>query len=751
MRKRFAQGALLAALVLTTACSDPKDAAREHVARGDRYLEQEKPAEAILQYRSAVSKDPESGEARQKLGVAQAKAGNTKAALAQLVRAADLMPSNVEAQVQAASILFRTGQFEDAEARADRALAIDPKNIAAHILKAQALAGLKDLDGAVSQLEEALALDPGSDASYTNLGAVEAMRGRHQQAEAALLKAIEIAPGNIEPRLAIANYYWAAARRTDAQEALAEALRIDPKHVAANRAMAMLKLVNGKPVEAEPFLKAVVDNSEDIGPRLTLADYYVAQKRAPEATPILEELAKRPGAFAAATARLAGIADAQGDRQKAHQVLDSVLAKEPGNVQVLYAKGMLLVSDSRLEDARKVAETAIKSAPESVQAHYLAGTVFTRQGKIEEAVASFQEVLKRNPKALGAQLQLARLHEAKGSPQVARQHAQDAVKLAPMSGPARYALVRSLIATGDLAGADRELATLAPRDSYEVQLSRARIAIGRRDFAAAQIAIDQAVSKQPTSLEALSVLASLEARNKRLPRAQAAVRTALATRPTDPGLLVLSARLDAATGQAATAEQTLRSVIDNSPDYLPAYEVLGSLYVRQKNLDAALREYERLAERRPTAIGPRTMVAMLHHSQGRQQEARAVYQKILEIDARAVVANNNLAYLYADEGKDLDMALQMAQAAKAASPDDPDVNDTLGWVYYKKDMAVQAIGPLLQSTRINPEKPIYHYHLGLAYAKAGERANARASLERALALGNFPEADAARRALEAVR
>ncbi len=145
------------------------------------------------------------------------------------------------------------------------------------------------------------------------------------------------------------------------------------------------------------------------------------------------------------------------------------------------------------------------------------------------------------------------------------------------------------------------------------------------------------------------------------------------------------------------------------------------------------------------------MVAMLHQAQGRTDDARAAYQRILALDSRAVVANNNLAYIYADEGKDLDMALQMAQTAKAASPDDPDVNDTLGWVYYKKGMGVQAVGPLLQSTRINPSKPIYHYHLGLAYQQAGEKDKARAAIEHALSLGDFSEAPAARRALENLR
>jgi Tfp pilus assembly protein PilF len=225
----------------------------------------------------------------------------------------------------------------------------------------------------------------------------------------------------------------------------------------------------------------------------------------------------------------------------------------------------------------------------------------------------------------------------------------------------------------------------------------------------------------------------------------------LEKKPNDPGLMVLSARLDSAVGDTASAERTLRSVIDTTPDYLPAYDVLGRLYVRQKNLEAARQEFARLAEKAPNSIGPQTMVAVIHEIQGQLPDAKKAYQRILEIDARAVVANNNLAYRYAEEGTDLDMALQMAQAAKAGAPDDPDVNDTLGWVYYKKNMPAQAIGPLLQSIRINPNNPLYHYHLGLAYQKNGERAKAITALDRAVSLGEFPELAAAKRALESLR
>src|SRR5262249_23228009 len=116
------------------------------------------------------------------------------------------------------------------------------------------------------------------------------------------------------------------------------------------------------------------------------------------------------------------------------------------------------------------------------------------------------------------------------------------------------------------------------------------------------------------------------------------------------------------------------------------------------------------------------------------------------------VAANNLAWMYAVQGQQLDEALQLAQTAKAQLPDEPSVTDTLAWVYYKKNLSDLAIPLLEPLTRQEPTNPTYRYHLGLAYAKAGKDTLARQSLERALAL-KLPAADAvdARKTLDTLK
>jgi tetratricopeptide (TPR) repeat protein len=132
-------------------------------------------------------------------------------------------------------------------------------------------------------------------------------------------------------------------------------------------------------------------------------------------------------------------------------------------------------------------------------------------------------------------------------------------------------------------------------------------------------------------------------------------------------------------------------------------------------------------------------------------DAQKRYEAIVATNQRAPVAANNLAWIYAENGANLDVALQLAQNAKSQLVDVPQVNDTLGWVYYKKDLPLLAIPPLEESVAKDPSNGSYRLHLGLAYAKAGQSDKARSALERALQLSPQVEgADVARKTLMAL-
>jgi tetratricopeptide (TPR) repeat protein len=343
---------------------------------------------------------------------------------------------------------------------------------------------------------------------------------------------------------------------------------------------------------------------------------------------------------------------------------------------------------------------------------------------------------------------LARVELARGRPEIALDLAQQAVADEPRRLDARLLVVKALMERGDLKGASTNIAPLASAmpQSADVQVALGQLAQLKGDQQATRAAFARALAIAPDSMDALSgaVRADLMARD--IASARKRVEARLATTPRDPSALMLAAHLNLAANDQQQAEQGLRQVIDIDPNQLPAYDLLGRLYMVQKRLPEAQAEFERLVARRPDSPGPKTMVATLLHLQNKVPEAQKKYEEIVHGPRGTAVASNNLAWLYSTSGGDLDVALTLAQAAKRALPDRAEVNDTLGWVYYKKGLYQYAQETLEMSVLKEPNNPVYLYHLGMVYASRGDRAKAGRTLDRALAINaNFEGADEARR------
>jgi tetratricopeptide (TPR) repeat protein len=181
---------------------------------------------------------------------------------------------------------------------------------------------------------------------------------------------------------------------------------------------------------------------------------------------------------------------------------------------------------------------------------------------------------------------------------------------------------------------------------------------------------------------------------------------------------------------------------------LEAYDLLGRMYLSEGQLDRAVAEYESLAARSPAAAGPRTMLALIQEVRGDRPAAQAHYLQALRIDPSAGVAANNLAWIYAEEGR-LDEALSLATTAQSALRQRPEVEDTLGWIYLKRGDTQRAMTAFENAVAKVPQKGLYHYHLGLAQRRTGDNVKAAAALRQALRLGlSGPDGEAAKAMLQ---
>jgi tetratricopeptide (TPR) repeat protein len=532
-----------------------------------------------------------------------------------------------------------------------------------------------------------------------------------------------------------------------------KAVEVDPKNVVANRAMAVFYAGNGREAEAEQYLRNIATITPTVSARLALADYYIALNRPTDAMPLLEATAKDRDGYGEARSRIAAIQYAAGRTAEAHKTIDETLAADPSQPRALLTKGQFFLVEKKTEEAIKQLKAAVVSDPRSVAAHSTLGSIYASRHEYDEATQEFTEVLKLNPRSIMAKFELAQLNLNRGLPAVAVDYARQAVAAKPDNLGLRVLLVRTLVGKGELERAELELRPLLAQFGKESELHwlAGSIHLQRKHIPAARQSFERALSLNPDAVEPLDALVALDLQAGDVGHARGLVEQRLAKRPKDSALLVLMSRVHGFAHEPEKAEAVLRKAIEVDPWNRQPYELLGQLYLSQQKLDGALAEFEEITRRDPKSVSSYTMIGMIHQSRRNNADAQKNYQKALDINPNAVVAANNLAWMYANQGGNLDIALQLAQVAKAQLPDQPDINDTLGWVYLKKELPQLAIPAFRVSVEKSPKNPTYNYHLGLAYSKSGDDTRARVALQTALALkSDFPDADDARRLLAAL-
>jgi tetratricopeptide (TPR) repeat protein len=499
----------------------------------------------------------------------------------------------------------------------------------------------------------------------------------------------------------------------------------------------------------------VADTAKDVAaPRLALADYYMATNRAAEGVKLLETVAQMKDGRSPASIRLAQYEYGNGQKAAAHARLDKLMAAEPKNVDAMLSKAALLASDGNLDAALRQATAATSAAPRLARAHFAVANIDESKGDVEHAEKAYQEALRLDPGFGAASLGLARLYLATGRGDQAVQFADQAVKDMPHRADGYYLLVRALMARGERDRTELQLKPLLARfgNLSKVQSLAGLVAASRSDSVAARKAFESALKIDPGNNEALSGLTAVDLADRKPADAVRRIEARRASAPTDVAALALAGRTYQMIGQPAQAEAAWKQVLERDGSNIEAYGSLAQLYMQQKRLPEARQEFERVAERHPKLAAAQTMVGYLLDLENRKPEALKRYQKALEIDPRSAVAANNAAWLYAEGAGNLETALQLAQTAKSGLPDSHEVNDTLGWIYYKKGMTTMALGPLFQAVDKAPKNAVYQFHLGMALAKNGEKDRARAALQAALAIDpNFDGAADARQTLASLR
>lgn len=376
----------------------------------------------------------------------------------------------------------------------------------------------------------------------------------------------------------------------------------------------------------------------------------------------------------------------------------------------------------------------------------------------QAAAEQFRKALELDPSHIDSLIGLSATTAQMGDVATALEHAKKALDI-----ESNNAKVHNLMGALNLANANSvkcleeaetsfKKAILLDSNLTASRMNLARLYVSMRKSGAAVKQYEAVIEIQPENLTAHAELARAYLITGSLDKATEEAEKTAELSPQSPVSHNILGEMYTRNRQLDKALEEFHKAAELEPTYATAYNNIGHILFLKGLPDKAIEQFNEAISYNPNYAEAYSNLGEVYITKGMYQEAVERYKKAIEVlpvsALISVPVYNNLAYIYAEEGGNLDKALSYAQRAAELVPKDPDVADTIGWIYYKKGNYDEAVDNLRVAVEGSPDNPIIRYHLGAVYYHKGAKEEAARELSKALSISDkFEGAEDARHLL----
>lgn len=473
--------------------------------------------------------------------------------------------------------------------------------------------------------------------------------------------------------------------------------------------------------------------------RLVLADFYTSLGDLEQARRELEEgAAANPRSKEVYLKRLTDVLLMQGRRDKASQVVDQIIQSNPTDSGSLTVKGALLVDSGRPEDlatAVAVLNQAVAKNPKDRAAHYSLGRGYLALGDTNSARVQFEKALKDSQNNdVASLLQLAAIGIQTQQFTDTLRYSKAILSLQPTNLRAALYQAEAQMGLGNSQEARGELGRLA-RDHpqfTDAQIQLGFVEIHDRQFVRAERTFARLYKADAPDTRVLRGLVQIRIAQHRPDQALQLLQDEVKKSPSSIPLRVYLADVAASVGRADVSLAEYNQLASSNPTDPQLQVRIGRLCVQEDQLECAVASFQKAWALSPKSASIAALLASTLEASGRRQQAIARYRDSLQLNPGDPLVLNNLAFLLAETSQNLEEAAALAERAQRAAPNNPIVNDTLGWICLKRGMRQTALGIFDSLVRKYPSNATFRYHYGLALLESGNKKQAKAELQTAL-------------------
>jgi len=770
---------IVAAALLLTACGSPEKRAADYLVKAQEFYDAGDYVKARLEAQNAAQVEPKSAKARYLLAEVAEQQKEYQQMFGHLLVVVDEDPSNVEARIKLGTLYFLGQSWEDAAKQATELLKLAPKDARAHLLQARVLIQKGDRPGGLAEVATALQLDPSNvdgillqsasdaienlDNGLATLDAAIKRLPDDKTRQLRELRVIMLAQGKrtdeVEAGLRdlsvdfpkeqgyqfqLAQFYASQGRVDEADALLKKLTDVDPKN--ADTQLGYVQFLAGQRngEKAEAALKAFVELNPESGKlRLALGQLYETTERPEEARKVyaaLGKLAPKSVEGLAGRNRVAALDLRAGKMVEGNAELENILKDAPDDATALLLRSGVRFTEKKFDDAIGDLRLVLRKEANNDRALLLLAQSYLQKNDLPLAKDTYRRLLEVAPDSPEGLQQLAALYVAEKDYADAEALLRQRIAKQPDDLVASGRLVEILMAQGSPGKAEEEARrmTALTNQTGVGDFSLGRVLAQQKDYGAASDAFRKSVAARagdPLPLEGL--VRSLLAEGKQA-EAITVLNQQLNNNQNQLFAKFLLGGIYGESGDQVKAEGYLEDVLKDKPDSVVGWASLAGVY---KDREARIRVYERGIKAIPGSVELSMLLATEFEQSNRYDDAMQVYEGLLKTSPTYEPAINNLAALLLDQRTDKASharALQLAESL--AKAENPAMLDTLGWAYYRAGKYPEAVRVLERVVAKAGQFPVFRYHLGMAYLKAGNAVGAKQELTKAVdkVQGEYP-------------
>lgn len=688
------------------------------------------------------------------------------AAILSIEKARELSPYNTRVLLAAADIYMLKGDLDKAQEDVDTVLKVHPSLPIANYIKAMVLYAQKDFENAKASADKVLRVSKNYLPAIRLLAAIALNREELNLAQELLVKAHALDSKDIKILKALSDIQFRVNKYAKAKTSLTKVLKIAPKDAAAMSMLGSVYLKLGDVEKGKQYMEQAIKidpNATSLKTNLALANIALGNTKGAITT--LENI--KPGEESAKSDALLAMTYARDKEFKqafeiANRLVESgsnqsgaynlrgeinLMAKNNEAAIVDFTKAIELNSDNYKALSNLARTNIILGKYDIAQQQFL--QLLDKKKDSLEAMLGMVDIARLNKDASQLQTYLEKIHEAhpshipsagllvgfyrsKEEPLKALGVARKLYQLYPKKAEVIALYAEQLMQNGENKQAARyfEDALKIQKDVPKLYIRLVRAYIADNSIAKAFKTLDLGLKQMPGNLDLQKAKVRVYRHNKQNEKALVLCQQLMKKWPQDPFAYDFAGDLNAQSGKYTRAEELYRKTIelqDNPQTRIKLHKVFTAV---DRN-DEALKLLQDWFKKDTKAHKLNAVLALHLQQAGKKEESIKVYEVMINNRPNDLIALNNLAWLYMENGN-MDKAQQFGLQAYQINPDMVAILDTYGWILVQSGKLEEGEKLIQKAISKAPQDRDIRYHIAATLDMKGDKKGALVEVKQAL-------------------